>query len=118
MLSDHLQKIDRTSSRNLFLIASVLVIVCQLVAMALVAGSQVQRAELRESRLTAQNIAMAKCLEASARFDRQACMLQQPDTDRSSAVAASLAMDKPAGLSHAALPAATQGFMAVAFGAN
>lgn len=56
MLSDHLKKIDRTSSRNLFLIASVLVIVCQLVAMALVAGSQVQRAELRESRLTARTL--------------------------------------------------------------
>lgn len=118
MLSDQLQKIDRTSSRNLFLIASVLVIACQLVAMALVAGSQVEKAQLRESRLTAQNIAMAKCFEASARFDRQACTLQQPDTDKSSAVAASLAMDKPTGLSHAAFPAAMQGFMAVAFGAN
>ncbi len=117
MFSNHLQKIDRTAGRNLLWIAAALVIVCQLVAMALVAGSQVQKAALRESKLTTQNLAMARCFEASARYDRHSCMLQAT-ADTQAAVSVSQSDDKAQDSNRAASPAAMHGFMAVAFGAN
>ncbi|MEO6017947.1 MAG: hypothetical protein ABIP46_11880 [Polaromonas sp.] len=82
MLSDQFQKIERTSSRNLFLIAAGLVIICQLVAMAMVADGQVKRAELRQAQISAQNVALANCFETSTRFDRNSCM-QRTQVDNS-----------------------------------
>lgn len=76
MFSEHLRKIDTIGSRNLFFVAGALVIVCQLVAMAMVADGQVKKAEMRESTLTAQSLAMAQCFETSVRFDRQSCLVQ------------------------------------------
>ena len=76
MFSEQLQKIERTSSRNLFLIAAVLVIFCQLVAMAMVADGQVKKAALREAQLSAQNVASASCFETSAKFDVNNCVRQ------------------------------------------
>lgn len=84
MLSDQFQKIERTSSRNLFLIAAGLVIACQLVAMAMVADGQVKKASLREAQISAQNVALASCFEASTRFDRGNCT-RQLQADSSSA---------------------------------
>ena len=86
MFSDHLPKSQRISNHHLFLIAAALVIVCQLVAIAMVAGGQVKRAELRESQLAAQKIALVSCFESSARFDRNNCtryMQSENSTDAS-----------------------------------
>ncbi|MBC7610779.1 MAG: hypothetical protein H7228_14610 [Polaromonas sp.] len=76
MFSEYMRKIDRTSGRNLLFIAAALVIVCQLVAMALVADGQVKKAEIRESQLSFQRVAMARCFEVKSRFDRDSCMQQ------------------------------------------
>ena len=85
MLSDHMRTIDSTSvdstsGRTLLLIAAGLVIICQLVAMALVAEGQVKKAEIRDSQLNLQRVALARCFEASSRSDRQSC-LQQAGND-------------------------------------
>lgn len=74
MLADQFQKIERFSSRSLLLVAAGLVIVCQLVAMAMVADGQVKRAESRQAQIAAQNVALASCFETSTRFDRDSCM--------------------------------------------
>jgi hypothetical protein len=76
MFSDHLQKLDRVSTRSLFLMAGGLVIACQLVAMVMVAGEQVKKAELRESPQSLQRAAIARCFEGNTRAEQQSCMLQ------------------------------------------
>ena len=76
MFSDHLQKLDRISGRNLFMMAGGLVIACQLVAMVVVASEQVKKAELRDSQVSAQHAAIAQCFEANSRAERQSCMSQ------------------------------------------
>lgn len=76
MFSDHLQKLDRVSGRNLFLMAGGLVIACQLVAMVMVAGEQVKKAELRDSRMSSQRAAIAQCFEGNSHAEQQSCMLQ------------------------------------------
>ncbi len=76
MFSDHLPKIDRVSGRSLLLMAGGLVIVCQLVAMVLVAGEQVRKAELRDTQQSQQRAAIARCYEGATRAARQECMLQ------------------------------------------
>ncbi|MES2192226.1 MAG: hypothetical protein V4454_19070 [Pseudomonadota bacterium] len=76
MFSDHLQKPDRISGSKLLLMAGGLVIACQLVAMVMVAGEQVKKAEMRDSRQSLQRAAIAQCFEANTRAERQSCMLQ------------------------------------------
>lgn len=79
MLPDQAQKTDIFSGRNLFFMAAGLVMVCQLAAMGLVAGDQVKKAELRNSRLSLQRVAIARCFEFNSRAERQDCMLQARD---------------------------------------
>ena len=76
MFSDHMRKIDTISGRTLLMLAAGLVIVCQLIAMALVADGQVKKAELRESNLNSQRLAMARCFEVNPRSDRDSCLMQ------------------------------------------
>lgn len=65
MFSDHLQKVDQVPQKTLWLAASGLVIVCQLVAMALVAGEQVQKAQVRDDIDASRQAAVASCVETS-----------------------------------------------------
>lgn len=65
MFSDHLQKIDQAPRKTLLLVAAGLVIVCQLVAMALVAGEQVQKAQMRGDSDASRQAAVASCVEVS-----------------------------------------------------
>ena len=74
MFSEHMLKIDRTGVRSLLLFVGALVIVCQLLAMAVLADGQVKKAELRESQLTAQRGAMVKCFETSTGFEGHGCL--------------------------------------------
>lgn len=76
MISDHFRKIDLISNRTLFLLAGGLVIVCQLVAMALVADGQVQKAQVRHSEVASQKLAFAQCVESGIYTSRQGCLLQ------------------------------------------
>lgn len=65
MFSDHLRKIDEAPHKILLLVAAGLVMVCQLVAMALVAGEQVQKAQMRGDSQTSRQVAVASCVESS-----------------------------------------------------
>ena len=65
MFSDHLPHIDKTSGRNLFVVAGALVIICQVVAMVMVAGGQVEKAQLREASQASARAATAGCIESS-----------------------------------------------------
>ena len=76
MLSDHFRKVDVISNRTLFLFAGGLVIVCQLVAMALVSDGQVKKAQLRNLGVASQQAAFAQCLETSVGNSMQRCSLQ------------------------------------------
>ena len=63
MFSDHLRKIDDAPHKTLLLVAAGLVMACQLVAMALVAGEQVQKAQMRGDSQASRQVAVASCVE-------------------------------------------------------
>lgn len=79
MFSDHLQKIDHTSGKTLLLIAGGLVIVCQLVAMVLVAQGQVEKAHAREASQASQRKATAWCVETSRGTELRGCTTPSSD---------------------------------------
>lgn len=132
MFSDHMRKIDNVSNNKLFLMAGLLVIVCQLVAMALVAGGQVEKAQLRDSQLAVERNELANCIETSMGAGRHACVIQARSTyepvapvnsvlpDVVSVAAGEYGNAEGRSLSqmviHQAGLAGTQGVMAVAFG--
>lgn len=76
MFSDHMNKIDNASTAKLWAIAGGAVILCQLAAFAMVADGQVKKAEVRESQLAAQRVAVANCMESSIGAARHACLQQ------------------------------------------
>ena len=65
MFSDHLRKVDQAPHKTLLLVACGLVIACQLVAMALLAGEQVQKAQMRSDSDVSRQAAVASCVEVS-----------------------------------------------------
>jgi hypothetical protein len=65
MFSDHLRKIDDAPHKTLLLVAAGLVMACQLVAMALVAGEQVQKAQMRGDSHASRQVMVASCVESS-----------------------------------------------------
>ena len=66
MFSDHLRKIDEAPAKTLMLIAAGLVMVCQLVAMVIVANGQVEKAQLREASHASVRAATAWCIQSSS----------------------------------------------------
>ena len=76
MLSQTLKKIDKVSNKTMFTVAACLVIVCQLVAMALVVNGQVERAESRDSAAGSQRLSVARCNEAGVVAMQQNCLQQ------------------------------------------
>lgn len=66
MFSDHLRKIDEAPAKTLMLIAAGLLMVCQLVAMVMVADGQVEKAQLREASLASVRAATAWCIQSSS----------------------------------------------------
>ncbi|MES2943967.1 MAG: hypothetical protein V4772_13960 [Pseudomonadota bacterium] len=93
MFSDHLRKLDQVSNNKLFLAAGLLVIVCQLVAMAMVAGGQVEKAQLRDSRLAVERTALASCMETSVGAGRHGCVVQARSVHESVAPVSSVVQD-------------------------
>ena len=65
MFSDHLRVTDPDPVRPLLVIAALLVIVCQLLAMVLVAGGQVKKAELRDASQASARSASIGCMHSS-----------------------------------------------------
>jgi hypothetical protein len=76
MFSDHLPKIDEVPSRVLFLVAAGLVILCQLVAMAMVVDGQVSMAQVRDALRISERAAINLCMESSLGAARHDCMQQ------------------------------------------
>lgn len=82
MFSDHLRKIDEAPHKMLLLVAAGLVMVCQLVAMALVAGEQVQKAQMRGDSQTSRQVAVASCVESSRGVAVKECFrLARPELE-------------------------------------
>ncbi len=73
MFSDHLQIIDNAPAKKMFLFAAGLVLVCQLVAMVLVAEGQVEKAHAREASQASFQAAMASCIENSRGIELKDC---------------------------------------------
>ena len=76
MFSDHLQKMNHFPKINLLVAAAGLVMVCELVALALVADHQVKQANVRDLQRAAQQVAMADCVERSTGASRHGCIRQ------------------------------------------
>lgn len=64
MFSAHLKPIVNTSANKMLLLVAGLALVCLLIAMAFVAGGQVQKAELRQASQASLQAAVANCLES------------------------------------------------------
>ena len=64
MFSAQLKPIDKMSDNKMLLLAAGLVLVCLLIAMAMVAGGQVQKAELRQLSQANFQSAFANCLQS------------------------------------------------------
>ena len=75
MFSDHLRKIDQAPHKTLLIVAAGLVIMCQLVAMGLVAGEQVQKAQMRGNNDASRQAAVASCVEVSRGAEVKGCFL-------------------------------------------
>ncbi len=73
MFSDHLSIIDEAPTKTLLVIAAGLVIVCQLVAMVMVADGQVEKAQLREANHASARAATAWCIESSRGVELRDC---------------------------------------------
>ena len=76
MFSDHLPPVGKPQGRNWLLMAGVCVIFGQIGAMVLVANGQVKKAQLRDSRNTAQSLVIAQCVATSTGPNRNGCFSQ------------------------------------------
>jgi len=76
MFSDPLQPPDEPSYKVWLSAAAGLVIVCQLVAMALVVDGQVERAHARGFQYASERSAQAQCRQSRLGSERQNCVLQ------------------------------------------
>ena len=76
MFSDQLQKMCRFPQAGLLLAASGLVVVCQLVAMAMVTGEKVQSAGVRDLQRVARQEALGDCIQRSHGPSRHGCIHQ------------------------------------------
>lgn len=106
MFSEHLQTRQGRNFRPLLLAAGAALIVCQLGAMAFLASGQVAKAEVRDSAMQQQRIAIAQCFENTLGAARRNCLPQ----------AQAAGQGTLAGNDVAASPA--RGLMAVSFGSN
>ena len=77
MFSDHLRKnIDELPRVSQPVVAGVLVVICQLTAMAFVTDGQVQKAGQRDLQRLAQQAAIAECVERNSGPMRHGCIQQ------------------------------------------
>ena len=123
MFSDHLPKIDEVPNRTLFMMAAGLVLLCQLVAMALVVDGQVNLAQVRNALRISERTAVIHCMESSLGATRHSCIEQAN-------AANALAQDGPVNHGTQALavteesdipalpPGPVRGFMPAAFSAS
>jgi hypothetical protein len=118
MFSDHLQKIDRSSGRTLFFVAGALVMVCQLVALGMVADGQVKKAQLRDSQLSSQRTAIAQCFENTFDPARSHCVRDVYNSNGSALAAATLSDDRLMDYRSGSTRSPVQAVMAMSFASN
>ena len=87
MFSDHLRKINEIPRKTLLGVAGGFLILCQLVALAMVADEQVKKAQVREAQRTSERIAAAHCWESSMGAARHSCLQQAKTASLPAAVA-------------------------------
>ncbi|MDO9405605.1 MAG: hypothetical protein Q7T87_16350 [Polaromonas sp.] len=76
MFSNHLTPVRSSRAGKVLLAVGTLAIAGQLGAVAMVAEGQVKKAELRQSRMAAERLAVAHCLESSVGANRHICLQQ------------------------------------------
>jgi hypothetical protein len=76
MLSEYLRKFHQIPRRALLWTAAGLVLLCQLVAVALVADAQVAKARIRDYQRGIEMQAIAQCIESRAGTARHRCIQQ------------------------------------------
>lgn len=108
MFSDHLKTIDALPAKKLLFVAGGLVLVGQLVAMGMVVGSQVEKAQLRQASQASIQSAMTSCAETRHGLALRDCtQLASTPTDADQVIDASLPQAGSApvkGISLVALP--------------
>lgn len=121
MFSEHLRKIDEVPYKTLFVVAAGLVMVCQLVAMALVVDGQVARAKVRDAHHAYEQMAVVQCMESSLGVARHSCIQQVTAASSAAQIPGSQqgmqAVASIRDIERAVMPAApqVQGFMSAAF---
>ena len=98
MFSAQLKPIDKISANKMLLLAAGLVLVCLLIAMALVAGGQVQKAERRQLSQANFQSALVSCLQSrqgSALGDCERLATSSTDVKDTQPPAASDAISAP-----------------------
>jgi len=86
MFSDHLRKINEIPRKTLLGVAGGILILCQLVALAMVADEQVKKAQVRETQRISERIAAAHCMESTMGAARHSCLQQAKDANFPAAV--------------------------------
>lgn len=107
MFSDHVQKIQKFPLLSLLAVAACLVILCQLLALALVVDRQVKRAELRDLTWMAQQVAITECIERSTGPVRHGCIQHARAARNGRMLADSQAGEDFAGTAQAQIEAST-----------
>ena len=117
MFSSHLPKVHTVPREYLFAGAGLLLVVGMLIGIATVASGQVKKAELRESMLASQRIAMVQCMETLGGAELNKCIIQaQASPDAVGRTTTTLA-DSSGNFSRSTAVSAgsSQGFIPVAF---
>lgn len=76
MFSSHLPKVHTVPREYIVAGAGLLLVVGLLVGIAMVASGQVKKAELRESMLASQRVAMVQCMETLGGAQLNKCIIQ------------------------------------------
>ena len=119
MFSSHLPKVHTVPREYVFAGAGLLLVVGLLVGMVMVAGGQVQKAEMRESMLASQRTAMAQCVETLGGAELNKCLIQaQASPDAGDRSATTLADNSGFSRGNAASAGSSQGLIPVAFSAR
>lgn len=119
MFSSDLPSAPAVSREYLYAGVGLLLVAGLLVAIALVAGSQVDRAQRRSSLLASQGAAMASCVETQSGTARNTCMLQARAASHPAETLTTMVDNGPNFVRSAAVaPDNTQGLGSVGFSAQ